>query len=640
MKRLLVALAAACAVSAHAAEEPRKNVVQDPHYGDTLFHFFQDHYFTAITTLMASQHFERVQHHADEAEVLRGGMLLSYGLHREAGEIFARLVEQGSTKPAVRDRAWFYLAKVRYQRGLLAEAQAAIDKVGNALPRTLEEERKLLQADILLARGEHAAAAQVLGAMVGDSTPGRYARFNLGVALVRSGDAAGGRQWLDKLGTTPAIDEEQRSLRDKANVALGFAALKDERAADARIALERVRLKSPQANKALLGFGWAAAALKQPKSALVPWMELAQRDAADSAVLEARIAVPYAYAELGAYGQALQRYEEAIAAFEREGRALDESIGAIRTGKLVEGLIKQNPGDEMGWFWRMDQLPEMPHAGHLSQVLAQHDFQEAFKNYRDLRFLSANLQHWAETIDVYGDMLATRKQAFAERLPKVLEQSRDTGREALEQRYQALAEEMKQAEAAGDGFAFADPEEQLLLGRLKRVQEALAQAGDDPDTVAARERARRIAGALVWRLAERYPARVWEARKALSASETGLAQARDREAALVKAQAEEPQRFERFGQRITELDQRIKQLQPQVAALTGEQQQVVQALAVDALQRQKERLVAYTAQARFAVAQLVDRALQKDDGKAEDAAPKKTADKGLQAKGGDHAAQQ
>jgi len=66
-------------------------VLKDPHYGASLFHFYQEHYFSAVTSLMVSQHFERVAQHADEAEVLRGGLLLSYGLHREAGEIFAAL---------------------------------------------------------------------------------------------------------------------------------------------------------------------------------------------------------------------------------------------------------------------------------------------------------------------------------------------------------------------------------------------------------------------------------------------------------------------------------------------------------------------------------------------------------------------
>ena len=77
---------------------------------------------------MVSQHFDRVAQHADEAEVLRGGLLLSYGLHKEAGEIFAQLIEKGAAPP-VRDRAWFYLAKIRYQRGFLAEAEEAMARI-------------------------------------------------------------------------------------------------------------------------------------------------------------------------------------------------------------------------------------------------------------------------------------------------------------------------------------------------------------------------------------------------------------------------------------------------------------------------------------------------------------------------------
>ena len=45
-----------------------------------------------------------------------------------------------------------------------------------------------------------------------------------------------------------------------------------------------------------------------------------------------------------------------------------------------------------------------------------------------------------------------------------------------------------------------------------------------------------------------------------------------------------------------------------MAALTNEQQGQVQEIAVAELTRQKERLAAYTTQARFAVAQLYDRA--------------------------------
>jgi len=153
--RALVALLLAAAAGGATAADPPPRVVRDPYYGDTLFHFFQDKQFSAITGLMVSQHFDRVRQHADEAEVLRGGMLLSYGLHQEAGRIFAALIDRGAP-PAVRDRAWYFLARIRYQRGLDDDALAALARIEAPLAGTLEEDRQLLHANVLLSAGRHA----------------------------------------------------------------------------------------------------------------------------------------------------------------------------------------------------------------------------------------------------------------------------------------------------------------------------------------------------------------------------------------------------------------------------------------------------------------------------------------------------
>ncbi len=615
----------ACGAAAAAAEDdaPVPHIIRDPHYGDSLFYFFQDRYFSSLTKLMVSQHFGRVSHHEDEAQILRGGLMLSYGMHRQAGEIFAQLIEQGA-EPRVRDRAWFYLAKIRYQRGLIDEAYAAVGKIENHLPPELDEERDLLTANLLLARGDYAAAAQVLGTLTdkperrgGDvSGARRYARFNLGIALIRNGDVERGSVYLDELGRAPAENEEFRSLRDKANVALGFAALKDEHPEQARAALQRVRLSGLHSNKALLGFGWAAAALKKPKEALVPWQTLAQRDPSDSAVLEARLAVPYALAEVQAYGQSLDGYNDAIAAYDNENASLDESITAIRAGHLVDSLVELNPGEEMGWFWRLRALPEgpgLPHPAHLSQVLAEHQFQEAFKNYRDLLFLAKNLQDWQDNLGVYADMLANRRDAYAQRLPQVLAQARGIGIDALAQRRDQLAAELAGAENDADGVAFADAKERDLLARIARVRSALQTAGDEPGMASARERARLAAGALTWQLSQAFPARVWEAQKSFKGIDAGLDEARMRDAAIVAAQRDEPARFEQFAARIVELQAQLQRLIPKVAGLSQEQQAALQELAVAALSRQKDRLAGYTEQARFAVAQLYDRAKQDSD---------------------------
>ena len=582
--------------------------IQALHYGDTLFNFFQDKHFSALTGLMTSQHFDRLAPQGDEAEVLRGGLLLSYGVHGEAGQIFASLIDKGAA-PSVRDRAWFYLAKIRYQRGLPAQAEAALQRIEGRLPAAMAEERGLLHAQLLMARGDFAAATNVLGAMTLDAKRASpFARFNLGVALVKSGEVTRGTAVLDEIGRSPADTEEQRNLRDRANLALGVAALQDQRADDARRLLERVRLDSLHANQALLGFGWALEAQRQPGLALVSWNELASRDGSDPAVLEARIAVPFAHAQMGAHGQSLKLYEQAVSEFDREGQRLDASIAAIRAGKLIDGLLERNPADEMGWFGHLRKLPEMPHAAHLSQVLAQHEFQEAFKNVRDLRFLETNLQQWRDTLFVFRDMLEQRRQAFAERLPQVLAKASDSGLLELSVRGALLSGELTLAESDSDASAFANAAERDALARLASVQAILNRSGSAPEMLAARERARLAAGVLSWQMAQAYPQRLWTAKKELRRLDSGLTEARGREAALAQAQRDEPARFERFAARIDALAGQLDATLPRVAALSREQQDAAQRIAEAALLGQKERLVAYTLQARFEIAQLIDRA--------------------------------
>jgi tetratricopeptide (TPR) repeat protein len=545
-------------------------------------------------------------------------------MHREAGEVFAKLIERGAPPP-VRDRAWFYLAKIRYQRGLYAESEEALGRIEKRLPGALEEDRGLLQANVLMARRKYAEAITVLDTLAKGPNPSSYVRYNLGVAMVRSGDLARGTALLDQVGKLPASTEEYRSLRDKANVALGFASLQEGRSDQARAYLERVRLAGMFSNKALLGFGWASAAQGRMKSALVPWSELATRDPGDAAVLEAKLAVPYALADVGANAQALALYQDAIGVFDRESANLDKSVAAIRSGRLLDGLISSNPGEEMGWFWAIGQLPEandLPLSAHLAHLMATHEFQESFKNYRDLLFLSRNLQQWQESLGVLRDMLANRREAFAERLPQVREKEMALNLAGFEQRSEALRAELERVERESDAAAFATPRERDLQTRLDRVRETLERSGRESEMTpaelaSARERYRRTAGALLWQQNDQFAVRLWSAKKGMQELQRNLTQAQQRDAALAMAQRDEPARLDVFASRIDALSARVESMVPRVASLTREQQQAVQELAVVELLRQKERLAEYGTQARFAVAQIIDRAVTaKEDGRA------------------------
>jgi ElaB/YqjD/DUF883 family membrane-anchored ribosome-binding protein len=472
------------------------------------------------------------------------------------------------------------------------------------------------------------------------------AQFNLGVALVKAGGAddafqtgtadtaatathtAQGLALLDTLGRQPAADEEQRALRDRANLAMGLAALRSGQPARAQAVLQRVRLNSPHAHPALLGLGWAAADQDQPQRALAPWAELVDRSAAahasgagpDTALLEARIALPHALAEAGAWGPALARYEQAVDRYAQEDDSLQAAVHTLNSGSTLQALLARHADTGIGWFARLDELPgaaALPHATTLAPVLAGHAFQEGFKNWRDLHHLSGHLDEWRSRLQAFDDMLDTRRQAYAQRLPPVLQRDAEAGLPRLQARHQALGSELARVEARTDTAALANAREQALQQRLARVQAALQRvaAGELPatgaglglDHAAASARLQRAAGALRWEQAQQFPARLWSAKKALQQGAQALGQAQAREAALAQAQRSEPARHEALAARISALAARLEALLPQLQSTAGEQQAALQAQAVAALQAQQVRLAAYRAQALLGRAQLLDR---------------------------------
>ena len=89
-------------------EQP--NVIKDLHYGEVLFHFYQEDYFTSIVHLLAARQLNRTSNHVPEDELLLGGIDLSYGLHKEAKRIFDKLL-QGNVRDTIKNRAYYYLAK-------------------------------------------------------------------------------------------------------------------------------------------------------------------------------------------------------------------------------------------------------------------------------------------------------------------------------------------------------------------------------------------------------------------------------------------------------------------------------------------------------------------------------------------------
>jgi hypothetical protein len=185
--------------------------------------------------------------------------------------------------------------------------------------------------------------------------------------------------------------------------------------------------------------------------------------------------------------------------------------------------------------------------------------------------------------------------------------------EALVKRREAVAAEVAAGEAAGDGVAFADAKQLELIGRMKEVRQIVDSPTADEEVFKLRDRVRLVGGVLAWQLAQDSVGRLWDAKVELERIEGQLTEAKAHAAALSAAQRDEPLRFDQFARRIAAMTPVLQVMIPRVVNLGREQREEAQDIAVAELAGQQQRIAAYTLQARFALAQLYDRAYGKQD---------------------------
>ena len=625
----LAVLAAATAYSRQGDEEP---ALRDLYFGEAIYHAHQGQYFEALERLDAElgQHravdepeLDSLYYHLHEAEFSVGDFELNYRMHHRAGRAITAVLE-GAVDEVVRNDAAYRLARIHFQKGQLEDALHALERIEGRVPEGIRDEIEYLRANVYLGLAQPADAVEVLRGLQDAESLRGFAEYNLGIALLEEGRRQDAYDQLARAGLVDSSEEPVLAIRDKSNFVLGTLLFEAEQFGEAQVYFNRVRLQGPFSNDALLASGWAAATGQDFERAVVPWSILAEREATDAAVQEAKLALPYAYGELNVHGRAAVVYSAAVNSFGSEIEKLDASIASIRDGKFLEALVREEIRKDKDWVIRLRALPESPETYYLMELAASHDFQTALQNYLDLDDLRRKLASWDVNFDAFADLIALRRDFYEPQLPDVDQEFR-----ALDSRMRLRLEQHRLLEDKLEDMLIAPRPEFLAtageLGASDRLA-ALAASLDGVETEAAealRERIRHLQGTITWALETEYHDRLYVFDAHLEELADAIEVLNGTYESFVRTRQAAVHSYEGYDTPLTRLRRRVEESLGRVNLLMARQGNMLELVAIDELNARRDRLETYQDQARFALADSYDRATQ---AQAEFDAPRARAD--------------
>jgi len=608
-------LLSACLTSAVATGEEQ----QDLYFGEALYYAHQGQFFEALQRLDAEvkQHddvdepeLDTLYNYIDDAEFSLGDFELRYRMHHRAGRAITAVLE-GAVDELIRNDAAYRLARIHFQKGQMADAMQALQRIEGKVPAAIRDDIEFLRANIYLADGQPAAAADVLTELQESPGFGAYAAYNLGIAYLQDGRRQAALEQLDRAGQISSDDAAALAIRDKSNLVLGTILLEDGEYDRAIPYLNRVRLDGPYSNQALLSAGWANLSTDKADRAVVPWKILAAREVTDSATQEAMLALPYAYGKLNVHGRAAIFYGEALDSFGEEINKLNESIESIREGNFLEALIREEIRQDKDWVIRLRSLPETPETYYLMELLASHDFQTGLQNYLDLADLRRKLTTWQSNFDSFDEMADIRRDHYEPLLPEI-----DTEFRELDSRMRLRAEQHKMLVQRRDDLLttprpefLATREEQQLLQRLEAI-EAHLQGLESPSAMAAWQRAKRLKGLLIWTLETEYHERLTEFDQNLRGLDAAMAVLQQEYDAYVRTRQAASHSYVGYQKPIDRMRAQVRESASEIDLLMARQGHLLEVTAIEELIARRSHLENYGDKARFALADSYDRATQ------------------------------
>ena len=604
------------------ADEPRPERAKDLRYGWALYGYHQGNVFEALTQLAVAREQGGIEGHGDHPALVEGGLMLSWGMTREASKLFTELLGSdgtGSTlSPDVRNQAWFYLGKVFFLEGNRELAGENLERVdAEALAEAnhdLYREWVYLRARVAMmsSRIEDESKLTSLKEQLEDTDIwSLYLQYNSAVAALDAGDVATAEAELQTLiaiiqqsADSAKPEAERDGLLDRARLSLARLYLRDDRFDAALEILGDMPLNGVFADQALFDYAVAAAGQGRPDRALDALDTLSSRDL----FLPWRQQVPFARAyvleQMNKPQRALQAFRQAADLYQ----ARFEELDIIRNRLTEESLMAQLDftRDSDGILTdSYGRLRVQPADFGIAEVLASETFQQALAELNELYQMQSFIAERQSRFESFRIMLETREQQRQVRIAET--------RQALENQqadqWQTLHEEFREtiatALAEEDVQFFMTAEQKALRDKLNEVEETLAGLPDDATTASQRETYRRMRAYFDWWIADDYGVNRWAAQKQLREL--------DREMQHFQAQRQRVEtlmsddgRHAELARRISASERELATLGQEVAVALSNARRILLSQVDSMLVAQQEELNGYLVASRHAQARLAD----------------------------------
>lgn len=607
---------------ANAQIETLLKVNDDPKlfaYNQIMYLFNTSQGFEALNELLVDKSTDVLPESDIDSEVLLGNLYTLLGLADQADAVFTRAINN-DTIAATRNLTWFNKGKLQYQRGNYAAAKEIFTSPQNNVTGDYDYQRRIMLANILCKNSSFSEARHVLGPVPLNSIYGAYATYNMGIANLRAFHFPEGISILERLVNMPAGSSENNTLKDRAALAIGFTYLQRHQPDDAQKALVNIRLDGPFSSQALLALGYAHFERDEFKKALSFWMELEKRNPSDPYVQESLLLTPRAFESLGALPQAMTQYRQATDILRKEIIAVDDLNDATRDPQWLETLIPDastsvtsDPLTPMETTAASDKAQVL----FLYKLLASNDFNEAFKQYQQLRRLEWLMVQRATDLQALKEDAHQLETVNASQLDNVSQRLSELNARyvRMQKHWEAVQVAAQDAGSNSEDFASiatdADQRrEHLLADMLTNLQQRSAS----PQVTELKERVKRLQGLALWVEATDAPLAQDDLLKRLQNTDADM-QALQQRLRAVQALLDDNRKVIATtpSSHVDELIQQVAKTQADIKTQESNYREYMRKQAQKVLQADKVKLSNELAEAYLNLARIEDEAINKDD---------------------------